>query len=310
MKFIKLKKNALILTISILCLLFIKGYTMEKATMITPYYGVDIDLHNVGVDIRVNDIPVYFDDSKGQLTVEIPTPDAIIDGSNTISINAFLPIKTTEYEVGAYVTITLFQQDLAQGKSEKIKLSTATLKLDNINAIASTEDYVNNQKDTPDAKLNQDKSTFLKVNTTISSPFPRWEWQDGKLIEDNLNNQDSLIEAYQILHDTLASKNLVKLKKQYHRRSNETAIAYNLSDEEAGHLKLSVGDDMLNEDLELRDLHLKNMRLHVLANGRLARISTPRNTQPIYYLQENPRLLHLYKFMFYLNDKNDWVMIR
>ena len=310
MKFIKLKKNSLILTISILCLLFIKGYTMENATNLTPYYGIDIDLHNVGVDIRVNDIPVYFDDSKGQLTVEIPTPDSIIDGQNTISINAFLPIKTTEYEEGAYVTITLFQQDLAQDSNEKIKLSTATLKLDNVNAIAHIEDYVSNQKDAPDVKLNKDKSVFLKVNTSINSPYPRWEWQDGQLIQDNQNNQDSLIEAYQVIHDALASKDLVKLKKQYSTRSNEIAIAYNLPDEDAGHRKLSVGDDMLNDELELRDLFTKNMTLHVLANGKLARISTPRNTQPIYYLQENPRLLHLYKFMFYLNDKNEWVMIR
>ena len=310
MKSIKLKKNLLILTISILCILFIKGYTMEKATNSTPYYGVDIDLHNVGVDIRVNDIPIYFDDSKGQLTVEIPAPDAIIDGKNTISINAFLPIKTTEYAAGAYVSITLFQQDVAQGNNEKINLSTATLKLDNINAIASIEDYVNNQKNTPDVQLKQDKSAFLKVNTTISSPFPRWEWQDGQIIEDNLNNQDSLIKAYQIIHDALASKDIVKLKKQYSKRSNETAIAYNLADEDAGHRKLSVGDDMLNDDLELRDLHVKNMRLQVMANGKLARISTPRNTQPIYYLQENPRLLHLYKFMFYLNENDEWIMIR
>ncbi len=310
MKFQKLKKNSLILTISILCLFFLKGYTMANATNTTPYYGVDIDLHNVGVDIRVNDIPVYFDDSRGQLTVEIPTPDTIIDGNNTLSINAFLPIKTTEYEEGAYVTITLFQQDLSQDNNEKIKLSTATLQLDNVSAIASIEDYVNNQKDAPDVELNQDKSAFLKVNTTISSPFPRWEWQDGQLIEENQNNQDSLIEAYQIIHDALASKDLVKLKKEYSKRSKEVAIAYNLPDEDAGHQKLSVGDDMLNNELELRDLFTKNMRLHVLANGRLARISTSRNTQPIYYLQENPRLLHLYKFMFYLNDKNDWVMIR
>jgi len=310
MKFKNFKKNSLILTIFILCLLFIKGYTMASSTNTAPYYGVDIDLHNVGVDIRVNDIPVYFDDSKGQLTVEIPTPDSIVDGKNTLSINAFLPTKTTKYEEGAYVSVTLFQQDLAQENSKKIKLSTATLKLNDINAVAIIEDYVTNITDSPSINLNQDKSTSLSVSTFIDSPFPRWSWQDGQLIVDNQNNQDSLIEAYQVIHDALATKNLVNLKKLYSKRSKEISIAYNLPNEDAGHQKLSVGNDMYNEELELRDLFIKNMTIHILANGKLARISTSRNTQPIYYLQENPRLLHLYKFMFYLNDKGEWVMIR
>jgi hypothetical protein len=305
------KKTKLILLFSIpLFLLCIKGFTMANAADKQLYYGVDIDLHNVGVDIRVNDIPVYFDDSKGQLIVEIPVPDSIIDGENTLSINTFLPIKTSVYEEGAYATVTLFQQDLAIKNSKKIKLSTVTLKLDNQNAIASVEDYVHEQKGVPTVQLNQDKSAFVQVSTTISSPFPRWAWQDGKTIEDNQVNYDSLVQAYQKIHNALATKDLAELKRLYSKRSNEIAIAYHLADEEAGHEKLSVGVDMTNDALELRDLYTKNMKLYVFCGGKLARISTHRNTQPIYYLQENPRLLHLYKFMFYLNEDNEWIMIR
>jgi len=46
-------------------ILIIIGLVMSNTVNAAPFFGVDIDLHNVAVDVRVNDIPVYFNNKKG-----------------------------------------------------------------------------------------------------------------------------------------------------------------------------------------------------------------------------------------------------
>ncbi len=170
-----------------LTLLMIKGLVMVNTANSSPYFGVDIDLHNVGVDIRVNDIPTYFDYTKGQLTVEIPVPESIIDGLNKLSLSAFLPINTKEYEDGAYATATLFQQDLSSEASNKVKLLSVMLRMNGGKVFAEIEDYANNQKSSPTVSLSKNKSVSIELSTTIKSPFPKWVWQDGLPIKNNRN---------------------------------------------------------------------------------------------------------------------------
>ncbi len=291
-------------------LLFIAGITMVQAKETHFFYGVDIDLHNVGVDIRVNDVPVYYDYTKGQLTVELPAPDRIIDGENELSINAFLPYKTEKYEEGAYVKATFFKQQTGDKTAEKLKLVAITLTIKNDLAIELTENFTENLERTKEINLSAEKTILSKISTTIDSPFPRWAWQDGKTITNSPETFDSLLETYKAIHLSLKSKNLEQLRNFYNARAKETAIAYYLDDEEAGYQKLSVGSDLHNEELKLIDIVTKHMELKIMGNGKLAQISNPLNGQPILYFQTNPRLYHLYKFMFYLNDNNKWIMIR
>jgi len=299
-----------------LTLLMIKGLIMANAANSAPFYGVDVDLHNVGVDIRINDIPVYFDYSKGQLTVELPSPDAIINDENNLSLSIFLPFdeqsgdQTLTYEKGAYATATLFQQDLKMKDSEKIKLSTVTIKVTDNGVLATTEDYVNNNKASPKIILTEDNTSSVSVNTTISSPFPRWAWQDGNIIENSQENYESLLVEYKKIHTALSEKSLTKLKTFYSERAKEIAIAYHLKNQAAGYKKLSVGEDMNDKSIELNDLFVDNMHLQILGNGKLARIRNELNAQPIFYYDANAELFHLYKFTFYCNKDDQWVMIR
>ena len=315
MKLKYITKNTLIVIITISSLLLIKGYSMVNLEKNKLYYGVDIDLHNVGVDIRVNGVPVYFDDEKGQLTVEVPAPDSIIDGKNTLSVKAFLPYDDSEevesYVDGAYIKATLFQQDLSNSDSDKIKISTIFIKLMNEKVQLSTENFITPiSQIASEYSMNEDKSFETSVDANIDSPFPQWQWLNGKIIENNKENYTSLLQKYQEIYDALNDKDLSKLKELYSNRSEETAIAYHLIDRAAGHQKLSVGVDMNNNELELYDFHNENMTLQILASGRLARISDDIGAQPILYIQKDGSAVHLYKFMFYLNDKGEWVMIR
>jgi len=279
-----------------------------------PYLGIDIDLHNVGVDIRVNKIPAYFDEEKGQLTVEIGTPELIIDGLNSLSLSVFLPYdgdnRVLKFDKGAYATATLFQQDLSVANNDKVKLVTATLRLSDDEVYAEVENHLTKEKSMPKISLSKDNKAFIEVSTQIRSPFPRWAWQDGKTIEDNKDNYESLLNIYKDIYSAMQNKDLAKLKQLYSLRAKEIAIAYGLDGEEAGQKKLNTGKDMMKDGLELNDFHTDGVELEILGNGKLARIRDFDNIQPIFFYEPKPGLFHFYKFMFYLNNDNKWVMIR
>lgn len=160
----------------------------------------------------------------------------------------------------------------------------------------------------------------LKVKTTeksgyknymlsgeIKSPFPRWCWQDGKKIEDNQQTYDSLLAVYQELYDAMKAKDTNVVKAFYSDRAEEIAIAYGVED---GHKKLSTAKDMLDPELDLYAFHTKGVFLDVIGNGKLARIKTDSNIQPIFFYDKKVRQLHLYKFAFYLDKNGKWIMIR
>jgi len=287
---------------------------MPNIVNAAPFFGVDIDLHNVAVDVRVNDIPVYFDEKMGQLTVEVPAPDKIIDGSNTLSISTAFPKDSANvsspYQEGAYASATLFRQD---SEGTKQKLSSAIIKFDPEGIkFVETENHLNNKKLTPDLMISKDGKVLLSESVEIKSPFPRWAWQDGKNIENTQENYDSLIEAYRDIHSAMESKDVEKLFQLYSQRAIETAAAYSLDDEKEGHEKISTGKDMMNDTLSLYRFRtdLEGMRLDIFGNGRLARIVNKLNHQPIIFTEPKARLLHFHKLSFYLNNKNKWVIIR
>jgi len=291
---------------------------MSSTVSAAPYFGVDIDLYDVAIDVRVNDIPVYFDTKKGQLTVEVPAPDSIIDGANTLSLITRFPENPEDnynlvqaYQEGAYVSATLFRQD---GESAKINLASVLVKFtpDGIE-LAETQNYLTNEKSNPEVVLSKDGEVLLKESVDIKSPFPRWAWQDGKNIENNQENYNSLIEVYRDIHSAMAAKDVNKVEKLYSQRAKETAIAYSLSGEKEGHNKISTGKDMVNDKLNLYQFRtdFKDNRLDVFANGKMARILIDiRRRQPILFIEPAARLNHFHKFSFYLNNDNQWVMIR
>jgi len=274
------------------------------------YFGVDIDLHNVAVDIRVNDIPVYFDHTSGQMKVEMPASLFIVNGKNELEINGKLPIRETGYAEGAYVQATLFKETQGSEGQQKHNLLMIKLEIFGDEVISTVRDFTVTDESIEKSKLSEDKSISASAISTFTSPFPRWNWQDGKDIESTESNYLSLVERYRLVHQALKTKNMVDLKALYRKRAIDTAIAYGLNGEDEGYDKLSLGVDMHDSSLELRDLFLNKMELDVIANGKLARIQNVLAGQPILFWEPNTRALHLHKFMFYKNANDEWVMIR
>ncbi|SMF15371.1 hypothetical protein SAMN02745866_01000 [Alteromonadaceae bacterium Bs31] len=275
------------------------------------FFGVDLDLLNVGVEVRVNDIPIYEDKKSGQLTVELPCPDSIINDINSLSVIAILPkigkTYAEDYVPGAYVSAKLFRQE-NDGKKEY--LTKFVLKLDADGVLSPVDTEVESiQK--PMLERIENKAAKFTVYAKIESPFPVWAWQSGLDIEANSENFDGLYLVYKEIHGALASNDQSSLKKLYSQRAKEIATAYNLNDEAAGHEKISTGKDAVNVDLQLLNLVSQSkLELQVFAGGKLARVASSTNVQPIGFIQKGTRIFHLHKYMFYKNEKNQWVMIR
>jgi len=274
------------------------------------YYGIDIDLNGIGVDIRLNDIPVYYDKKSGQLTVEMSVSSSIIDDLNLLTIHGFLPKGVDTFNKGSYVNVVLFWQDLAVDQVKKHSIATLEILIEGDNAVISATNFDTKESSNQSLSLTDNVLINASTDVNIKSPFPRWQWQDGKVIENSQANFDSLLNVYSDIHDALENKDLNALKVFYKERARETAISYNLPDVEAGYSKLSLGEDMVDSTLRLYKLHVEGIALEILANGQLARIRDHLHAQPIVFTQSNPFAAHLHKFMFYKNANDEWVMIR
>ena len=283
-----------------------------------PYFGIHLDLAQVGVDVRLNDIPVYYDDQKGQLSVDLPAPEAIINGTNELKIIAFTPFldqsnkqKMDKFLPGSEVTATLYVQEIDDDNSKKT-LTSISITFDQqheVEVIASTH---GESEESASITSSSDKRAIVTRAVKIDSPFPRWAWQDGQTIENSDVNYGELLQAYRDIYDALSSGDTARIFDLYNERANEIAIAYHLNNVSEGHKKISTGEDASNPELELYTFWDKNMVLDIYANGKLARIigDTAPTIQPIIYLDRDAGILHKHKFGFYKNNDDKWIMIR
>ena len=288
---------------------------MANPKYIKPYYGIKLDLAQIGVDIRLNDIPVYYDNDKGQLTVDLPASGSVIDGNNELSISVFTPFideshteRMDKLLPGSLVTAELYVQELDDPTNKKETLTILSIKV-NSKHIA---EVVNFDENNPINITNSSDNTITATqNVNISSPFPRWKWQDGMTITNTKENFDSLLLAYKEIYAALSEKNKPVLLDLYKLKAKEAAISYHLPVDD-GHKKISTGEDMENPELELYTFWEKDMILDVYANGKLARIigDTAPSIQPIIYLDRSAGILHKHKFGFYKSDQGKWTLAR
>jgi hypothetical protein len=165
-------------------------------------------------------------------------------------------------------------------------------------------------------KRHDETEVVVRRSVEIDSPFPRWAWQDGRKIEDNEENLQSLLEKYKHIYDALSSEDLEETKKIYAIAAQEYATAYHHDDPEAGHHIMNTGGKFGNSEWKLGDIYTlvkKDMQfqLDIYGNGRLARLLNHRGEEAIIvYLNKEARMTSRQKFGFYKNKDGEWVMVR
>ena len=294
----------------------------------SPEFRLKLAVTGVGVDIRLNDISVEFDDQGGHSTMIFDVNESIIAGMNELKVIVF-PffedrddqfLQTTSYHEEAEVKATLLVNEKGDEERQTI-LSQIHLKprlpLDEIVVIDNKE--IKLERVSVDNKSQPLSFPYVTYNHQIVASqktlpvqdnYPRWAWQDGKNIENTKDEFDSLLLMYKKIHEAHKRGDKNELITLQNDAAIEFSKAYGLSGVNEGHNFIGTGEILNNNNYELHELHTDGSKLDVFANGKLARIVDAGFYHPVVYLHKTEDLIYKLKFAFYKNQNNEWVMIR
>ncbi len=278
-------------------------------------FSLEFNIYGTGVEIRLNDIPVYYHDAQGQVSSQKPIPESIIDGENVLTIKSFpLEEDGCEYQPGAYVEAVIS----VRKKNAPLNDAKTLLQL-KLNPTNPKENLLDNTL----AKLGNsarvilegcDKQVVAERRIHINSPFPRWAWQNGQAIDNTPDNFDTLLTIYKEIWSALDSGDKGKVRELYDFAAQEFAWAYHYQDKKHGHRIMNTGGLIGDEDWKLgsmsKFLEKFDYHLDIFSNGKMARILDQKNRSPIVYLSRRAKIINIQKFVFYKNKAGEWVMIR
>ncbi len=281
-----------------------------------PLFSLEFNIYGTAAEILLNDIPVYYHDDEGRTLSQKPVPESIVDGENVLTVKSF-PLEEggREYRQGAYIEAIISVREKNAPLNDNKPL--LQLKLNPANSDDKLLDGTLAEAGSKAATLlsHNDKQTIAERRTEIKSPFPRWAWQDGQIIEDTPENFNSLLKKYKEIWAALNDGDKDDVRKLYDPAAQEFAWAYHYQDKKKGHRLMNtagfVGDSewVLGNIEKLLDKRIYKIRVY--GNGLIADVfDTQDKKSPIMYLNPNNGLISFQKFGFYKNKTGEWIMIR
>lgn len=301
-----------IVTLTVIILCTMQNHVMAGQMYKKQSFDIEYELNNVVANVYLNGIPIIELDSEGQTSSIKPVPESIVDGVNDLRVVA-TPLENND-ELGesskVYLKLTTRENDAAPGSGEtlmSLKLSKGS-DLEKLNEDAYGEHL----------KVISDSKSLIELtrDKIISSPFGRWEWEDGAVIEESEENLKSLIDAHLEIYHLLKAENKDKIFEKYSNSAKTYARAYHSDDINKGHWILNTASYFGEEDWMLGDIEKviangSSFKMDVFAGGKLARLLNSRNKEGfIVYFNKKTRLVSTKKYTFYKNKNNKWVYIR
>lgn len=297
-----------------------------------PNFTIEFSAIQLGFEIRLNDIPVFDIDDSGFMTLEVSANEYIINGNNSLKVITYPPFDDNDeqndnYIDGAKIEVALYiREDTEDSKMRKLISKVAISPNNAYNGSNPVATYLFGDKSSnPEISFIKDANilnypeygNFKKQVSTlwevinIKSSLPRWEWQDGLIITNTKVLYESLLGSYQNLYNALEAKDIELVKKISEKRSKELSMAYYLDDTNEGFEYSALGKDINSTEIKLYDkLYIEGTKFEILANGKLARITSGDHVQPILYVNYETEQLYQHQFKWYLNQNNEWVLIR
>ncbi|MDH5650237.1 MAG: hypothetical protein OEZ39_00045 [Gammaproteobacteria bacterium] len=291
-----------------------------------PWYTLELTATGVGIDARLNDIYVDQDAYGGHSTTEFEVGTSIIDGLNEIKIIIY-PFfngddQTLDYHKESEVKATLYvrEKDNRDGKKyvvghihinpnqplEKIAAGSAVIP----GVPEPVVDVTSKPLKFPGRDYNK-QIVVTRKTLPVKSPYPRWAWQDGQVIEYTKENFKAILMEYKKIYDAYAQRDMNTLYTIHAARARENAIAYYLGDNiEAGHKFMSTGQILKDSGARLDSFEYEGTKLDIYANGRMARIVDLEQYHPVLFVDTEKELVHIMKFGFYKDKAGQWVLIR
>ena len=298
-----------------------------------PYYTIYFTAVNLGVEIRLNDIPVTNIENTNKMSLELPASEYIVNGINELKVITFPPFDDEDEQADNYydfaeITVGLYVREDGSPDSERVLISEATIYpskayQEGSKAIIINPKSLDTDASSPtvqkEAKIlnfpfygNYKKQVVSIWKTTpINTPFPRWEWQDGQTIPDNQETYDSLLKEYQRLFNAFKNKDLAALKSINQHRSHELALSYHLESDDAGFDYTAIQKYINHPNAELyKELDTENTRLVTMADGRMVSIQAAGGQEPVIFLDYEDEIIHNIQTKWYKNKNGEWILIR
>ena len=295
-----------------------------------PYYTVQISYAGTGAEFRLNDIPFYLESFSGQVDVELPVSDKMISGVNELSIIVFTYIEgnnpVDNWDEDARVEAALYVREKNTQKNTRKLLTQIKLHPAADPEVAAQEsmiiagqkqavlDYEKKPWQFP-PRVYDKQIVISRLTHNIKTPFSRWEWQDGQVIEDTEENYQSLLEAYRKKYVIHQKQDLVAARKSsYKLAAMQKNINY-YDDIEQAYEALNLeeswksNEQVLFEFIEKDKAKQFRLKLDIIGNGKLARITSDEETQPILYIIKRDRITVKYQYIFYKNKQGEWIYI-
>jgi len=257
-----------------------------------PFYTVQVDIEGCAYDVRVNDGPLLEDLDGLPVVVEIPINHLVRNGGNEISLRMRPGEGQDALDRETKCALTIYVRESGEDKSRRREVAKLAYP-----GPAPT------RRDGPD--------TLTTATFPATVPFPLFRWFTSAEIPANENTRAELIRELERFHELLAAKNIDAILAAVRERDREHAAAYYepLPDQVAD-TRRGFALQFDEAEYTLRPARVRNPRLRIFGNGRLARLDLSNGQSPIYYLMSDGDTAVYVTLVFCRDPQGKWMVIR
>lgn len=286
-----------------------------------PVYILTVDCQQLELQVYLNDVPVLNSNYGKPLTCELPANLQVIDGKNLLEVRYSPPSGAEFIRGSAAFRVTLFRNFLGEAEENRkaitaidFKIPTdpeqslcaaspgpAILDVDSLNNVPGGAIEVGEIKNIWD---NETKQGSVSRPIKMFVPFAQWSWLGGDLIKNDESTFNSLLEEYQRLWEILNDRKPDAAFAYLSLKIKAVAAAWNMTEEQARDT-IEIGDMLRCDEIELRPLCERGLKLEVFGNGRLASIVDRDGDSPVYFREKDGSLDHYIPLIFCL-AKGQW----
>lgn len=225
-----------------------------------PTYAVELDTSGLLVEVRLNDVRIYRDDSAVPRIREDRLNHWIIPGENILEVWLGLPTDGDDSQS--------FELDWSRWEDEQTRRDA---------------DHISHYRWNGELKLERGvkRRVFDSIRTIHDGTGP-WAWQDADDAPMTESDRGEIIQILQNLHAGIARRDIASVREALRIQNEEMARAY--------HVKPSERDSKQRDFLDrcvsaarwrLEPLHAGQLSFTPQAGGRLVFVTDARGLPPV-----------------------------
>ncbi len=304
-----------------------------------PIFVLRFDVSGCQYDVRINDvnyIPGVMSDPEGiPLVSDVPVTQWMISGKNTVGIKVG-PVKDAEHlskqraKCDIKIALRVKQHGANASSYQTISQINYIVDINNISnkypffkGTTSAGRYNSHKQFVADkagdvsvselqiTPIDMDYGQGLHIQQTIDMPIniPRWAWLDGDIIENNQATHDSLFKEYKKIWTALHNNDVDSIAPLFEQRTKEYSEAFHVEPSQVTPIK-SLKENIDDKNKELMPCEFSDQHLVVLANKKLAHLTSWDGGTTIYFNTDKDGGMSTNYEIFYYRKNGHWYIAR